>query len=303
MSLVDIYLNSGTANEIHIDDSYLDYLEISDSYESSFKSARFSIAVSGGTLNQNININDSVSIYISGSLEFAGYISRKQLQLAGTHLLKVQCIGKTYDLWRFILPQNCVFQNVYSGYLVSSLVANYASGSGYYVIPPDVNEETGSYIEYIDLSNMILGDAISRISKFDGYHFYVDENGKLQYFKVSDDIQFTIAENEILKMTPLEHADDNIKNYVVVIGSPNFEITVPEDFLEYPAGLITLDSESKYVAQSFAVPPSLFRNILSAVKGRFTHSDSPAMLMTASIYSGASQPEENITDEQFLWYA
>ena len=303
MSLIDIYINSGTENALHLNESYLENLEISDSYESSYKSAVFRIMVSGTTINELTEVNNPVVIYIQDSMEFAGYISRKQLELFGSPILRIQCIGKTYDLWRFILPQNCTYSQVYSGYLVSSLVATYASGSGYYVEPPDVEPDTGSFIEYIDLSNMMLGDAISRISKFDGYHFYVDENGKLQYYKVSDAVQFTVNEEDILKMSPLEHADDNIKNYVVVIGSQNFEAVIPEAFAPSSAGFITLDSPGKYAAQAFATPPSLYRNVLTAVRGRYTHSDSPAYLMVAEVYSGSAHPEEKITEQQFMWYA
>jgi len=287
MTTFKIIFRSGQSNAMTITgaDNKVRLLEITNSNEKYFKDAKISLFDCDPT---QFTINDTVHIYINDSLEFTGYISRIQQALGGTPVIDIQCIGKTYDLWRFHIPEHTVYESCYSCYIVSSLVASYCSGGGIYVIPPDVTNHEGNYIEKIDVSLMAVGDAIARISKFDGRHFYVDNFGKLHYYEIEPTVQFTVTEGDIIRMTPIEKSDETVINKSLVVGARAYERLMPSRRAESNAGFFVLDSPNKFVAQKFGMPP-LRRDILSAVLAKVSISGSEI----PDVLKGHIQEEES----------
>lgn len=272
MTSFSIIFNPGEEDEITISSGdNLESLTINHSNESYYKDAEIAI-YNVPDFEEKVSINSRVNIYINGNLEFSGYVARIQTRISGIKAYYLQCIGKTYDLWRFVIPANTYYKGKYSAYIVSSLVGTFCSGHGVCIIPPDVKNTDGSYIEYIDVSLLPVGDAIARIAKFDGYHFYVDEDSKLQYYQVSSMVQFTIETSEIIEMEPIEHSDDYIRNDVLVVGSQQYEQVIPNVLPPFVSGhWILISSASTLVAQEFGIPP-LENNRLTSVRLRATRS-------------------------------
>jgi len=272
MTSFSIVFNPGEENELTISSGdNLESLTINHSNESYYKDAEVAL-YNIPDFEEKVSINSRVNIYIDGHLEFSGYVSRIQTRISGVKIFYLQCIGRTYDLWRFMISGDTYFEKKYSAYIVSSLVAQYCSGHGIYITPPDVRETDGSYIEYIDVSLMAVGDAIARIAKFDGHHFFVDEYGKLRYYTVSSSVQFTVTTSDILEMEPLEHSDDYIRNDVLVVGSQQYEQIIPDQLPPFTSGnWIWISSATTFVAQQFGVP-ALETNRLTSLKLRATRS-------------------------------
>lgn len=262
MISLTICFNSGATDEFSLSQvDKINFVQINNSNESYYKDAVISI-YDLGTNESKIDINSTVKIWINGSLEFTGYVSRIQKSILGTRLYNLQCIGKTYDLWRYSTSSSTIYENKKSGYIVSSLIATYTP-----LTPPDVTSDTGSFVKYIDLSNMKIGDAIARLSRFDGYHFFVDANDKLQYYQPASSVQFTINESSIIDMTPIEHSDDYLRNDILVVGSLQYEKEEPDTLPSYTSGnVIYISSNLRYVAQEVTVPTTLSHSRLSSIK-------------------------------------
>ena len=199
-------------------------------------------------------VGDKVDIYINNglrnSLEFSGYVARRQIHhKVGTSLYNYQLIGKTYDLWRYRTGSNITYTG-YTSYIVSSLISTYCQGA----VKGNINLEDGyNFIDEIDLSDLPIGDAIVKLISYDGFKFYVDTNGKLNYYDPSDEEIYTIIveEDDIIDMSPIEEADEDLLNDVKIIGGLGYSTKTS---YPYPEGVIVSSSVFKkkvMVAQQF----------------------------------------------------
>lgn len=88
--------------------------------------------------------------------------------------------------------------------------------------PPEIDDslipaDTGKYIEGpFDFTNLTLGEAIKRISDFDGYSFYVDKDSKLHYFLPSSPTVIEVSTTDIIDYTPFLTSDYELYNYIIV---------------------------------------------------------------------------------------
>jgi len=210
------------------------------------------------------NVGDDVDVYINDLLEFSGYVARRQIHhKAGTTLYTYQLIGKTYDLWRFRTGQNELCTG-YSSFIASSLVSKYC----YPTVYGNSNTSDGyEFINSLDLSDIPVGDALVALIGYDGFKFYVDNDRSLVYYNPSGIATNTIriTEEEILDMSPVEEADEDLVNDILVIGGSGYsQITsVP-----IPTGKTTSQVSSAifkpnmYIAQKFKPKDG----VLSAIK-------------------------------------
>ena len=164
-------------------------------------------------------IGDTCRVWINDHLQFDGYVSRRQQTIdAGVKFWDYQLIGKTYDLWRYHTNSDTSYSGATS-YIASSLVADFCTGMDA-DIKIGASDWSGTNLtEKIEFDNEIIGDALVRLIDMDGYRFYVDWDDNLQYYKPSQrTYDFTVTEANILEMTPIEDADEDIVNDVLVVG-------------------------------------------------------------------------------------
>jgi hypothetical protein len=180
-------------------------------------------------------VGDTISVYFNGSLEFSGYISRRQIHhKTGKTYYTYQLLGRTYDLWRYRTDTDTSYEG-YTSYIASSLVRDFCQG----IVLPNSNPTEGyEFVNKVDFSNMKVGDAIVKLVGYDGYKFYVDNSGKLVYYSPSDEDYSTIIVNEdgvngseIIDMSPVEECDEDLFNDVKVIGGSGYsertEVSLP----------------------------------------------------------------------------
>jgi len=297
-----VLFNSGQANQFFVSGSRIEALKINNSNESYYKDALLNIFNLSDSEEDDVTINIPAKIWIKGSLEFDGYVSRIQKSVLGIRRYTLQLIGKTYDLWRYSTSSNVTFSKKYTGYIVSSLVKEYTS-----ITPPDVSSTYGSYVESVDLSNISVGDAVARMAKFDGSHFYVDQNNKLQYYTVSDTEQFTVTEDDIISMTPIEHSDDYLRNDVLVVGAQEYEKVEPSPLPDFVSGnWIMISSASRVVGQRFQCPTNLTNSMLTSISFRVDRTNGaniPQYLDGEIRYDNNGEPSSAIvpSSDSIIW--
>ena len=171
-------------------------------------------------------VGDTCQVHINNTLQFDGYVARTQRTIdAGVLFSTYQLIGKTYDLWRYHTNATTSYSGATS-YMASSLVADFCTGISANIIPsycpspPSYTWSGTNFNEKLNFYNMTIGDALIELIGYDGYKFYVDSDNILQYYKPSiRSYDFTVTEANILDMTPIEEADEDLVNDVTVIGS------------------------------------------------------------------------------------
>ena len=249
----NIYINSGQDSATtYSKTSKIAHLEVTNSDDSYYQTGFFT----SYETDTEHTVGNNVLIQINNIDQFTGYISRKQQTISkGRKATTYQLIGRTYDLWRYTTPQTYTPTGMTS-WIVSSMISNYVigvSGGGIYV-----NSGTNITTE-LDLSDMVVGDAIVRLSELDGYSFYVDNTGNLQYYDIDTNTYgFTIEESDVISMSPVEEADEDITNSVLVVGS-TLEYT---DITQQPLSSQSWRLISGMVAQRFTAADER----LSAVK-------------------------------------
>jgi len=287
-----IIFNSGNTDALTLthDSNVIDRVVINDSDNAYYKDAQIRIVDLEPSQEDVIRINSTAHIYISGSLEFSGYVSRVRKSLAGTKVFDIQCVGKTYDLWRYRVSSG-TFEDTYSHYIVSRLIADNTP-----ITPPALYANSGTYIAEIDFTDYVVGDAIAKLAKLDGYKFYVDESDSFVYYKPEDNTpQFTIKDSDIIKMTPYETGDDKLVNAILVIGGSGYSDVVSQPRHSkskvIPSGVL--------IAQRFKAT----KDRLGGVKlylGR-TEGDNQPTTLNFEIWQSADEVfEDDFTDESKL---
>jgi len=251
----DIYLGSGSADANHYSaGGNISLIEITNSDNEYFQNG----VINAFDVTTNRLIGDKVLLFINDDLEFDGYISRIQQEIVQgkkTHIYQV--VGRTYDLWRYHTSASAE----YSGntcYIASSLIADYCPGiSGSHIW----NNSGTTMTDSIDFSNTIVGDALIDLTKIDGFKFYIDNSGQMHYYQPEfrgDSYDFTISESDIFKMDPLEEADEDITNKVLVVGGTGYSTITSQPNLNHSFAL----TSNAVIAQRICAED----DILSAVK-------------------------------------
>ena len=247
-------------------------IEVNDSDSDYYQNA----VVQLYNVTETQNINNPCRIWINDTLQFDGYVSSRQQSIdKGKKVWTYQMLGRTRDLWKYHTDNNVTYSGN-TGYIVSSLISTYCDGVTANLTSPWVGT---SITEDIDLSNMIVGDAIVRLTEMDGYNFYINTDGALQYYHQSErDWGFSIEESDIVEMDSIEDSDEDLINDVVVIGSTSDYTKKTSISPSHPNS--TIIPSGIFVAQRFTAEDSR----LSAVKLYLDRTVDP------------NQPEELIFD-------
>jgi len=253
MTTFDIYFNKGEANEIqYTEGDNVSLIEINNSDQEYYQSGRviFYNVPSAQT------IGDTVDIYINEDLEFSGYISGRNRLSKGVIQDTYNLVGKTYDLWRYHTNSDTTYTGKTSTYIASSLVGEFCSIS----VDDGIYLNSGANITNdIEFNNEIIGDALIRLSKLDGYRFYVDNNNVFHYEPYSDSNNIIeVKEDDILDMQPIEESDSDIVNDVLVVGGSDYSLVDSQTSHPHSEPL----PDGRYVAQRFLAQD----NRLSAIK-------------------------------------
>lgn len=263
-----VYFQSGQEDAVsYANDDNISVIEITNSDQEYYQNGVVSIF--GETTEQRIG--NTVKIKIDGTDQFDGYVARKQQEIrGGKKLNSYQIVGKTYDLWRYYTPSNYEPSGL-TGVIASSMVSQYATGiSGLYCW------RSGTTLsESFNLTNTAVGDALVKLIELDGYRFFVDGDSQLHYYEPQTRTHdFTVTESEIVEMTPIEEADEDLVNDVLVIGGSDYSV---KDQLSttYPSS--TVVPSGVWVAQRFTAKD----HTLSAIKlylNRTSGDDAPGTL-------------------------
>jgi len=211
----DIYFNSGGASTVHyFPGDNISFIEITNSDDSYYQNGVVQLYKVSAQ-----NVGDTCMIFIDGSLQFNGYVSRRQQTVEkGTKFDTYQLVGKTYDLWRYVTDENALYSGTTTN-IVASLVNDYCDG----ISSDYIDTSKGiSLTSEINLTNIQVGDAISRLSDIDGFSFYVDNEDNLRYYYHSGTYKFSITEDDIINMEPIEEADEDLINDCLVIGGTDY---------------------------------------------------------------------------------
>jgi len=250
----DIFFKSSSAYSTHYTKGdNVQLISIQNSDDSYFQDGMISLY----NVQSSQTIGDECMIFIDDTLQFNGYVSRKQQTIdKGVNLSIYQLVGKTYDLWRYHTNSDTEYSG-YTSYIASSLVHDFCHG----ISGTNIDVTTGiELLDMLDLSNMTIGDAIVQLIGYDGFRFYINNDSELIYYEPGvDTYAFTIEEADILEMTPIEEADEDLVNDVLVIGGSGYseQTNVSETHPSYtcfPSGVL--------VAQQFIAKD----NILSSIK-------------------------------------
>lgn len=207
-------------------------LEISNSDDSYYQTGVITVFDTPSGLQ---NIGDSVMVKINDLLQFRGSISvRNQHIDQGKKYQTYQLIGKTYDLWRYNTGTTITFTNQTTAYIASSLVGTYCSN-----LSGNTNPEDGTTItDDISFNYETIGDALARLTKIDGYKFYIDNSNQLQYYDplVPQSARFTVTEADLISINPVEEDDADIVNDILVLGTSDYSVkTTSSDADPYKA--------------------------------------------------------------------
>ena len=271
MTSYTITFNEGTADEVVLTESSnkVTNIKISAREESFIKNAEIIFNDTGSDW-QKITVGDPVKIEINSTVVFSGTVNIKRRKWIGAKKIYIQAIGNTAKLWKYRTDRHKVYEDQYTSDIVKDLISTYCSG----ITTNNVPSGAGKLIEKIEFDALAVGDAIKKLTEFDNYYFFVDENNDLHYYQPSDTSQFTLNESDILSISWIEENLSNLVNDAIVFG-----IKVFENETIYDEGTATykLDSSSKRIAMRFKAES----DILSGVKAyvdRTVGANSPGYL-------------------------
>jgi len=220
-------------------------LTIQNSNNIQYQTAGITVKDPADTDWKTLSINDKCIIEIDSTEEFRGYIARITRQYDGCPTLQIQCVGLTYDLFRYITDNEKTYADtadMTTGEIVEALYDDYIAP--YETWTKNITTATGQTItspEGIIFDKWRVGDAIAHLADMDGYRFFVDWDSvnsrkRLNYY-LPDDTPTSILvfsddpadspDRLILDESHYEESDENIKNQVVVEGgTADYESTV-----------------------------------------------------------------------------
>jgi len=301
----DLYFNSGAAlSATYSEGDNVSLIQISNSDQDYYQNGSIQLY----NVPSTQSIGDTCMVKINDTLQFNGYVSTTQKTInAGKLFTTFQLIGKTYDLWRYHTDSNTVYSGATS-FIASSLVADFCTG-----ISSNIHEMTvgGSptgrwsgtiFDEPISFPDTIIGDALTQLVGYDNYRFYVDDDDTFHYYKPSvRSYDFTVTEDNILDMTPIEESDEDIINDVTIKGSTSGYTTKTDISSTHPSSCVF--PSGVLVAQRFKAED----NRLSAVKlylNRTLDPNQPGGL-TFEIWNDSSKQlfEDDFSDASYISYS
>jgi len=298
----DVIFQSGQTDQFKYETySNVSDINITKSDQSYYQSTTLTLYDISQDDEDSLDINNTLKIYIDDDIIFDGYVNRVKRSIAGKRKYTIQAIGRTYDLWRFTTSSTTSFTNKYTSYIVSSLVSDYCSGNGYVVYPPKIGPASGSFIDYVELFDMEIGSCVGRMAQFDGYSFFVDEDGILNYYEPKETEQFTVTESDIIKMSEIDESDDSMKNDILVLGSVQYEkfsekLSAPDGYI-YISGTATDGGDGRYIAQKITVPDDLHADKISSIKlyiDRSIGDNTPYYLKGSITKDNDGEPSSNV---------
>jgi len=213
----DIYFNSGGTNPVfYKEGDNISLLEITDSDQDYYQNGLIVLY----NVPSTQTIGDTIQIYINDTEQFNGYVVRKEESIdAGVKYYNYQLIGKTYNLWRHHTGSNVTYTDKTTSFIASSLVGKYCNN-----ISGLTDVTTGVIIDGdITFDYETVGDALVKLTEYDGYKFYVDTDNYLNYYEVtSEGSAFSVEEADIISMNPVEESDEDIVNDVLVVGGSDY---------------------------------------------------------------------------------
>lgn len=248
-----ITFNSGEAEEWSVSNgNEVAFIKVTKTINSKYQSALISVRTNDNTPE----IGDTVLIQINSTTIFNGYVSRTQESIAGIRTWEIQLIGKTYDLWRERIDGTgqSSHSNNYTSYMISSMVADYTSLT--FPQADNIGQMLNGEYNFLDMS---VGDAVTKVSGFDNYYFYVNESDELIYYQPGT-TQMTITEADLLSRKPFEKSDDEVYNSIVVRGSAGISGTAEDatsistygkHFLRVNEPIITNEDDVQALADSY----------------------------------------------------
>lgn len=292
-----ITINEGEGNELVFNKASkkVAHCEISRANQEYYQHGAISIHRISTTDKDKFKINSTIKVEIDTTQIFSGYINRIQLNLTGTIQLSLQCVGKTYDLWRYRTPETITYTNTYTGTVASSLVANYCPNVS---APSSLIETNTSTIEEITFENEYIGDCLARLIGLDGYKFFVNDDGYLNYYAPIATPQFTITSADIQSMSPYEESDDYIYNDVLVRGKQTYKYYTGDSTI--PTNFINLSGANVKLAQRIVAPTNKLSSVKMYLDGTSTLPDT----IKGNVYDiDSGEPSSNaISGTRLSWY-
>jgi len=287
-----IYFNSGGINaNTYVQGDNVSSIEITNSDQEYYQNGVITLY----NVPYSQSIGDTCKVYIDNTLQFNGYVARKQQHIdQGVKYTTYQLIGGTYDLWRYVTDDTAIYTDKKTSYIASSLVAKYCDNISSSLITADYGATVAGEL---DLTNQVVGDALVTLTEYDEYRFFVDEDKNLRYFNpITNIYSFSVEEEDILDMSPVEEADEDIVNSVLVIGATDYIDTdnvspnAPSSH-SFPSGPI-------YVAQRFLAKEDTLASI-DFYLDRTIDPNQPATLGGSNLFEIWEDTSKYIFDDDF----
>ena len=169
-------------------------------------------------------INDAVVIKLNGVTKFAGYVSSINRSLKGDKLRVLDLLGNTKKLFREVVGNHHNFyQNDWTSNIVAGIISEHTL-----IGTSSIPANSGTYLDgAYNVEDYIVGDAVKKITQFDDYRLYVDENDEAQYYIPSAAVK-TITEAEVVSIGSIEKSDDKLYNDITILGSGTVKAQVED---------------------------------------------------------------------------
>jgi len=296
MTSYTITFNEGTADEVVLTESSnkVTNIKISAREESFIKNAEIIFNDTGSDW-QKITVGDPIKIEINSTVVFSGTVNIKRRKWIGAKKIYIQAIGNTAKLWKYRTDRHKVYEDQYTSDIVKDLISTYCSG----ITTNNTPSGVGTQIEKIEFDALAVGDAIKKLTEFDNYYFFVDENDDLHYYQPSNTSQFTLNESDILSISWIEENLSNLVNDGIVFG-----IKVFENETIYDEGTTTykLDSSSKRIAARFKAESDILSGIKAYVN-RTTGANTPGYLHADIKTDSTSNLPDSLVSDIAIWDA
>ncbi|MBC7128384.1 MAG: hypothetical protein H5T45_01465 [Thermoplasmatales archaeon] len=246
-------------------------LNIRNSVNEEYQTASFQLR-DAGTDWKSLNIGKKIVIKINNVEEFRGYIKYIRRFFDGVVGLEVECAGLTYDLYRY--EANYTYP---AGSYTATIAAALMDGFFPETITKNIDYSSGVAIEQeIVFDGMMLGDCLAYLSKIDGCIFFMDwdtanSRKRINYIKRSEPaspkkFSDNASDNpDRLILNASVEVEDDIRNYVEIIGEENFADYIKNNVVDYDEG-VGLGKNYRIIDQIFKAT-NLYTN-LYAIKLR-----------------------------------
>ena len=152
-------------------DQKVEDLIISNSKQQSYQNATLKLTDIDKDLYSSITIGSEIEIEIDETLEFEGFVSRKNKMFAGAMILDIQCTGRTFDLERYTTAASVTYTGDKTGLIARTLLETYTSVGDFDYT--NISSTDGVTIQTITFESESLNACFQRLTEFDGFNYYV----------------------------------------------------------------------------------------------------------------------------------